>query len=546
MHPERTKVTSSISAELPEDTTVVEDPKTKKMILASMCVALMAVIASMSGLNVAQQELSFEFGASQNAILWIINIYILVLAALLMPIGAIGDRWGRKPVLLTGLVIFGFSSLAAGLATSTMMMIVARAIAGAGAAMIMPVTLSVITSSFPPEERPQAIGIWAGVAGGGGMIGMFVSAAMVDLATWRWSFALPVVLVIAAITLAYRYVPNSREDSEHPFDFLGSLFSLFAIGGLVLGIHEGPERGWTNTLTILGLAVGLVAGIAFVIWELKSPDPLLDVRVFKNRRLSTGAVTLLSLFAVMSGIFLVLFPYFQAVLGWSALRSSVAMLPMAAIMMPASALVPKVSMKLGIRRTLLIGLVLGGTGLALLATMASVEGGYFSVLPGLLVIGLGLGFCMTPSTEAITSALPDEKQGVASALNDTTREIGGAVGVALLGAILASGYKDAILPELEGMPDELVEVASSGIGQAYMAAAQAGEFGPTLIQKAQVAFVEGWTSSMWIGVGITAAIFVFVYFVAPKRPGDHLVEDLIDQAEIATQATTGSGDTTPA
>lgn len=520
------------------DDEIVEDTHTKKMILIAMCVSLMAVIASMSGLNVAQQELAFEFGASQNAILWIINIYILVLAALLMPIGAIGDRWGRKPVLLTGLVIFGVSSLAAGLATSTLMMVLSRAVAGAGAAMIMPVTLSVITSSFPPEERPQAIGIWAGVAGGGGMIGMFVSAAMVDLASWRWSFALPIVLIMAAITLAYRYVPNSREHSEHPFDWLGSLFSLFAIGGLVLGIHEGPERGWSSSITILSLAVGLIAGLAFVLWELKSPDPLLDVRVFSNRRLSTGAVTLLALFAVMSGIFLVLFPFFQAVLGWSALRSSVAMLPMAAIMMPASALVPKISMKLGIRKTLLIGLVLAGSGLSLLATMASVQGGYFSVLPGLIIIGLGIGFCMTPSTEAITSALPDEKQGVASALNDTTREIGGAVGVALLGAILASGYKSAITPELEGMPDELIEVASSGIGQAYMAAQSMGEAGLPLIEKAQIAFVEGWTSSMWIGVGITAAIFVYVFFTAPKRPVDQVadsftVDDLAHPTDIA-------------
>lgn len=507
---------------------MTDDPRRQRNILIAMCTALIAVIASVSGLNVAQQDLAIDLGASQSEILWIINAYTVALAALLMPVGAIGDRWGRKPVLLVGLALFGLASLAAGMATSTAFMIGARVVAGVGAAMIMPVTLSVITSSFPPEARTRAIGIWAGFAGSGGIIGLFVSSFMVDVVTWRWLFALPVTLVIAAAFMSVRYVPNSREHSEHPFDTLGSILSAVAIGGLVLGIHEGPEQGWGHPITIAGLVAGAIALALFVVWELRRREPLLDITAFRDRGLASGSLTLLVVFAVMFGIFLVLFPYFQAVIGWSALRSAVALLPMALVMMPTSAIAPMVAQRIGTRTTMLSGVAIFGIGLTTLALRASVEGGYMSVLPGLVIIGLGMGLTMTPSTAAITETLPADKQGVASALNDTSREVGGALGVALLGSVLSSGYADAIQPALEGLPPELAEPASEGIGSALAVAAQAGEAGPQLVAAAQHAFVDGWVQSMWIGVAMAAFTFVFLLVRGPRAEpvrdeGDELV-----------------------
>ncbi len=488
-------------------------------ILTTMCVALMAVIASVSGLNVAQQELALDFGASQGAVLWIINGYTLALAALLMPIGAIGDRYGRKPVLMAGLVLFGLASVGAALATGTAMMIVARVVAGAAAAMIMPVTLSVLTSTFPEEQRAQAIGIWAGVAGSGGLIGLFVSSFMVDYLTWRWLFILPIALVAVAAVLTSMHVPNSVEHAEHPFDVVGSVLSALAIGGIVLGIHEGPEKGWGDPLTIAGLVVGVVALVAFIVWERRLEDPLLDMSVFRDRGLASGTFTLVVLFGMMFGIFLVLFPFFQAVVGWSALRSAVALLPMAVMMMPTSALAPQVAKRFGVRRTMIVGSSLAAIGLITLALRASVEGGYLSVLPGLMIIGLGMGLTMTPATEAITSTLPAEKQGVASALNDTSREVGGAVGVALLGAMLSSGYRSAIEPALEGLPPELAEPASEGIGNAFGVAGVVGETDPqlagTIIDAAQHAFVDGWISSMWVGVAMVASAVVVLLVRGP-------------------------------
>ncbi|MFZ1489863.1 MAG: MFS transporter, partial [Ilumatobacteraceae bacterium] len=363
------------------------DGRAKRNILIAMCTALMAVQASVSGLNVAQGQLAVDLGISQGTILWIINAYTLALASLLMPVGAIGDRFGRKPVLVTGLTVFLAASALAGFAQSGVVMIAARALAGVGAAMIMPVTLSVITSTFPPDERGRAIGIWAGVAGSGGLVGLLMSAFMVDFANWRWLFALPAALVAFALVLSLKVVPNSREHSAHPFDIIGSITSAVAIGGLVLGIHEGPERSWSDPITLTGLIIGGLALVAFIAWELRNREPLLDVRAFTDRSLATGSFTLLLLFGTMFGIFLVLFPFFQAVLGWSALRSAAAMLPLAAMMMPLSTLAPKVNQRIGTRATIMTGLTAVAAGLVILATLASVDGGYLSVLPGLLVIG---------------------------------------------------------------------------------------------------------------------------------------------------------------
>ncbi|MFE9918170.1 MFS transporter [Micromonospora sp. NPDC005553] len=282
-----------------------------------MCIALMAVIASVSGLNVAQPQVAVAFDASQSTVLWMINIYTLSLAALLLPLGALGDRVGRKPILLAGLALFGVASAAAGLATSSEMMIAARLFAGVGAAMIMPVTLAVITSTFPDEERSKVMGVWTGVAGGGGILGMYLSAVLVDWANWRWLFLLPVVLVAAATVTALRAVPNSRETSQHSFDMVGSLTSVIAVVALIYVLHEGPVHGWTSPVTVASLLVGVVAAIGFVAWELRRAAPLLDVRLFRDRRLASGSLALLALFGVQAGIFVVLFPYFQAVLGWS-------------------------------------------------------------------------------------------------------------------------------------------------------------------------------------------------------------------------------------
>lgn len=493
---------------------IIDDPMRRRSILLAVCLALMAVIAAVSGLNVAQPQMALALDGSQGDVLWIINIYAITLAALLLPLGAVGDRWGRKPVLLIGLVLFGVANVASGLAASVPVMLGARLLAGIGAAMIMPVTLSVITSAFPAEERSKAIGIWTGVAGGGGILGMFLSALLVDVLDWRWLFVLPVVLVIVAAIVSLRAIPNSREPSAHRFDIGGAVLATVAVVGLILFLHEGPVVGWTAPVTLAGLAAGLAASISFAVWELRHPAPLLDIRLFAKRSLTSGSVTLLVWFGVQAGVFVVLFPFFQAVLGWSGLMATLGLMPMAILMMASSALAAKVAKGIGQRLTMALGMVLGGSGLALMSMLVSVDAGYGGVLPGMIAMGLGMGLSMAPSTEAITSSLPLDRQGVASALNDVTREFGTSLGVALLGAMFTAGYGSAIAGRLAGVPADIAAEISKGIAGALDLANDPQS--AALLRLAREAFVEAWQQAMWAGVVVMALLLVFVLLRGPR------------------------------
>ncbi|WP_083268571.1 MFS transporter [Lentzea guizhouensis] len=490
------------------------DARQLRAVLVAVSVALMAVIASVSGLNVAQTHLAVEFGASLGTVLWVINSYTLTLAALLLPLGAIGDRLGRKPMLTAGLVIFGLANVAAALAPTAEVMIAARVVSGVGAAMIMPITLAVITSTFPEDQRGKAIGVWTGVAGGGGVLGMFLSALLVDVADWRWLFALPIALVVVALVLTVRSVPNSSERAAYPFDTVGALLSAVAVVGLIFVLQEGPERGWTAPETLTGLAAGVVAAIGFVAWELRRRDAsLLDVRLFRERGLASGSVTLLVVFGVQAGIGVVLFPFFQAVLGWSGLVSTAAMMPMALMMMVASGLAARLATRVGPRATMATGVALAGLGLASMGLFVSVAGGYLSILPGLLAMGVGMGLSMTPSTEAITASLPRDSQGVASALNDITREFGTALGVALLGALLSAGYRSSIDGRLAGVPREAADVAREGVANA---GSVTGPDAPRVLEAARESFVDGWQQAMWAGALVMVGLFAYVALRGPK------------------------------
>ncbi|MFG2432842.1 MFS transporter [Streptomyces sp. NPDC048590] len=501
------------------------DARRLRAILITVSIALMAVIASVSGLNVAQTHMAVEWDASQSTVLWIINIYTLALAALLLPLGALGDRMGRKPMLITGLTVFGAAGIVAGLAPSAGVMIGARVAAGVGAAMIMPVTLAVITSTFPENRRGKAIGVWTGVAGGGGILGMFLSALLVDVADWRWLFLLPVALVAVALAMTLKWVPDSRGHTGHSFDTVGALVSAVSVVGLIFVLQGGPERGWSDPITLTCLAVGVMAAVVFAAWELRRHEAaLLDVRLFRERGLAGGSITLLVVFGVQAGIAVVLFPFFQAVLGWSGLLSTVAMMPMAVTMMLSSGLAPKMAARLGARSTMAAGIALAALGLVLMAIFVSLDGGYLSVLGGMLAMGAGMGLSMTPSTEAITSSLPRAEQGVASALNDVTRELGTALGVAMLGALVANGYRGAIDGRLDGVPAGAADTAREGVANALEAAPRAGVHAQDVIHAAQQSFVDGWQQAMWVGAGVMAVLLVHVALRGPQRTDPAVVD----------------------
>ncbi|WP_027930400.1 MFS transporter [Amycolatopsis thermoflava] len=509
-----------MSTNQPAQGAATPDARRLRTILISVSTSLMAVVASVSGLGVAQTHLAVEFGASLGTVLWIINVYTLTLAALLLPFGAIGDRVGRKPVLTAGVALFGVANVVAAVSPTAEVMIAARVVSGAGAAMIMPITLAVITSTFPEEQRGKAIGVWTAVAGGGGILGMFLSALLVDVADWRWLFALPAALIVVALVTTVRSVPNSRERSAHPFDAVGALLSAVAVVGLIFVLQEGPVRGWTAPVTVISVAAGLVAGVGFVVWELRRRDAaLLDVRMFAERGLMGGSLTLLVVFGVQAGIAVVLFPFFQAVLGWSGLVSTAALMPMAVSMMLASGLAARLAGRIGSRATMTTGVALAGVGLVSMGLFVSVAGGYLSILPGLVAMGLGMGLAMTPSTEAVTGSLPRDKQGVASALNDITREFGTALGVALLGALLSAGYRGSIDGMLSGVPREAADVAREGVANAIEVSGSTGSHAAQIVHAARESFVAGWQHAMWAGAAVMAVLAAYVAVRGPRsRP----------------------------
>ena len=517
-----------------EHDVVIVDARRRLLVLAAMCIALVAVVASVSGLNVAQQALATDLGATQSQLLWIINGYTLVLAALLMPVGAIGDRWGRKPILLVGFVVFSLSNLASAFSTEPTTLIGLRVLAGVGAAMIMPVTLSVITTSFPREEQAKAIGTWAGFAGAGGIIGLFVSAAIIDNATWPWVFALPIALAAISFVLTIAFVPHSVEHTEAGFDVAGSILSAVAVGGLVLAFHEGPEQGWNAPITVAALAAGIIGAAVFVAVELRREHPLLDVRIFAIRGLAAGSVNLFVVFAVMFSLFLVLVQYLQAVLGYSALRAASGLLPMAVMMMPLSTIAPTIAERIGFRRTLVTGMLLMSAGLFTFAMLADPDGGYLSVLPGILLLGAGVGLSMSPSTAAITASLPEEKQGVASALNDTVREMGGAVGIALIGSVLNSAYQANIEPATSALPPAVAEPVNEGIGGALGVTAQMGADGTALLDSARQAFVDGMVPALLLAAGLSLAAAIYTALRGPKTAAE--AEPRLHPTDQSTQA----------
>jgi Na+/melibiose symporter-like transporter len=341
-----------------------------------------------------------------------------------------------------------------------------------------------------------------------------------------------------ALVMTLKSVPNSRERSAHSFDTIGALVSTVAVIGLIFVLQEGPERGWTAPATLISLAVGLIAGIGFMAWELHRRDAsLLDVRLFRERGLAGGSITLLVVFGVQAGIAVVLFPFFQAVLGWSGLLSTVAMMPMAVMMMMTSGLAPKLAARISSRSTMAVGIAVAGVGLVLMALFVSVDGGYLTILPGMLAMGIGMGLSMTPSTEAITSSLPREKQGVASALNDITREFGTALGVAMLGALLSAGYRGAIDDRLHGVPSGAADTAREGIANAVEVSGSTGSHAQQIVRAAQQSFVDGWQQAMWAGVAVMGALFVYIALRGPKNPAPVAV----DEAEAEAAETIAAG-----
>ncbi len=451
------------------------------LVTSVVCIALGAVSAAMASLNVAIPDLVRSTRASSTQLEWIIDAYLLVFSVLLLPAGALGDRYGRRKALIAGLIIFGSASAAAMTVSSANELIVLRGLIGLGAALVMPATLSTITGTYPPAQRTKAVSVWAAVAGGSAILGLLVSGVLLQWFSWQSAFAINVVLALVALAGAFRFVPESSRLNAPALDKGGALIAAIGLVALVFSIIEAPDEGWLSPRTLGGLAVGVAVLAGFVLFELRQRHPLLDPRLFSNRRLSAGSLSICIQFFAFFGFTFVSLQYLEGVRGFSPLVAALAVLPLSATMMPAARITPRLASRFGARTICVSGLVLAAVGLAVISRIGT-DSSYLLMLVGLVPLGVGMGAAMTPATSAITEALPQSQQGVGSALNDLSREVGGALGTAVIGSIVTGVYRSSLI--LPGAPAPLVDQARASFAIAIHAGGSTGV-------QARSAFVNG-------------------------------------------------------
>ncbi len=491
------------------------DTRHRNVVLAAMCVALATVVSAVSSLNVALPDIARSLHATLTQLQWIVDAYAVVLAGLLLLAGALGDLVGRRRVLLAGLAMFATAAGSALLVHSPGALIAVRAVMGLGAAAIMPSTLAIITNIFPSEERDRAVSIWAGVAGGSALLGLLVSGALLEGLSWEAVFAFSSALGLFALLAAALVAPESTA-GETGLDVVGGTLSVLALSTLVYAIIEGPDRGWSDPVTLAAFVCAIVLLVAFVAWELRRQRPLLDPRLFRLRGFGAGSASITVQFFAFFGFLFVILQYLQFVLGYSPLKAGLALAPMALTTMGLSPRVPRLLERFGPARVAPPGLLLMAAGFLVFST-AGAHSGYLRLLIGLLLLGVGLALATTPATTAIVLSLPQEKQGVASAVNDATREVGGALGIAVLGSALTGRFKTGIASAVAPLPAHLAHQAKEALPAALAIAHKLGPRGHTLAADAQTAFVNGLGLAMIIAAVAAATVAAFVFWRAPRE-----------------------------
>ncbi|MBV8949443.1 MAG: DHA2 family efflux MFS transporter permease subunit [Actinobacteria bacterium] len=479
--------------------------------LAMLCLSLIIVFAGNATLNVAIPTLSRDLHASTSELQWVVSIYSLVFAGALFTTGAVGDRFGRKGALQFGLLLYLAGSLLATLSTSMGELIACRALMGLAGAFIMPSTLSILINIFPAEERPKAIAIWSACIGAAPPLGPVVSGILLGHFWYGSVFLVNVPIIVVALAGGVFFVPTSRDPKQAAFDPPGAVTSIIGISALVYALIEAPDRGWGSPVTLVSFGAAVVALLAFVLFELRTEEPMLDIRYFKNRAFSTGTGGMILVFLGMYGTMFLVIQYLQLILGYSALSTSIRILPMTPIMMIVAPLTPRLSARYGANRTVATGMTLTALGF-LMFTLYTPHTPYLYVLVSLIPFMTGIALTMSPMTSAIMSAVPPRRAGAGSAMNDATRELGAALGVAVLGSIAASRYSSSVHSVVTKLPTASQRSARSSLaGALQVARTLPGQAGAAVTQGAQHAFVGGIHLASTVGVALTLVAAMVVW-----------------------------------
>jgi EmrB/QacA subfamily drug resistance transporter len=392
---------------------------------------------------------------------------------------------------------------------------------GMGAAFVMPATLSILTNVFPPQERAKAIGIWAGLAGGGAAIGPIAGGFLLQHFSWASVFYLNIPVVVIGIVGGALLVPTSKDPEGHPLDPVGAVLSIGGLTALIYGVIEGPNHGWRSSETLLTFALAAVLLGLFGLWEVRSANPMLDLKFFRNPRFSAASGAIMVLFMVMMGMFFLLTQYLQFGRGYSALAAGVHSLPMPVAMMFFASTSPKFVERFGPRKVVTVGMVCTGLGVLGLS-MLDISSPYAVLAVALLIMGAGAGMVMPPSTTSIMSTLPLGKAGVGSAVNDTTREIGAALGVGIMGSVLASQYQSSLSTAIATLPASARVQANTGVGEALQIAQRlGGTAGARLADASRVAFIDGMQASLWVAFGLLVLGAIAVNRTFPSHAEPH-------------------------
>jgi EmrB/QacA subfamily drug resistance transporter len=491
------------------------------MILVALLLAAFVINLDTTIVNVALPALVRELHATTTQLQWVVDAYNLVFAALLLTFGSLSDRFGRKGMLLAGLTVFGAASLAGGFTTSPAELIAARAVMGLGAAMTFPATLSLISNVFTERrERARAIGLWGAIAGVAIALGPIAGGWLLEHFSWASIFVSMAPVAAIAIALVLASVPDSKNPDPAKADLPGLVLSAAAMGLLVFTIIEAPDYGWSGPRSVAGFAVAAVLLAAFVWWEQRTTHPMLDVRLFRNMRFTaaSGAVTV-AFFTLFGFIFLITL-YFQFVRGYPPLSTGVRLLPVALSVGAGSVAGTQLAVRFGTKLIVTLGLVAMAGFYVWAAVTASATLSYGIIAIQMVVYGLGMGLTSAPATESIMGAVSRRQAGVGSAVNDSTRLLGGTLGVAVIGSVYASLYGSRLTARLpSGLPTQVRDIAHQSLGAAYAVSGRIpGAAGRAVHDAATNAFLHGLSVGCLVAGGVAAAGAVLAVFFLPSHP----------------------------
>jgi EmrB/QacA subfamily drug resistance transporter len=498
--------------------------KHKPLILISLLLAAFVINLDTTIVNVALPTLVRELHASNSQLQWVVDAFNLLFAGSVLAAGSLSDRFGRKGMLLAGLSVFGLASLAGGLTDSAGALIVARSVMGVGAAMVFPSTLSLISNVFTERgERAQAIGLWGAITGVAIALGPIVGGWLLEAFDWRSIFFAMAPIAAIAGVLAARYVPTSRDPHAPRTDRPGFALSTAIVGLLVYTIIEAPNHGWGSARTFGSLALMAVLAAAFVAWERRTEQPMLDLSLFRNPRFTAASASVAISFFALSGFIFLVTQYFQFLKGYGPLSTGVRLLPVASFVALSSIVGARLAVRLGTKLVVASGLFLMAA-FYLWVTTAAAGTGYGTIAAQMVVLGTGMGLTSAPATEAIMGVVPKAKAGVGSAVNDATRLLGGTLGVAVLGSVYASLYASrlaAVLPS--GLPATVARPAHESVGAALTAASKLGSTGHPVLASAvhdaaSAAFFNGFHAANYVAAGVAAAGAVMALWLLPAQP----------------------------